>query len=107
MFETIFRRRPTIARHEQGPMAEERRRYLAHLAEGGTSPSYLYQKAEYVYWVARMLKLTPGLRLSPAEIDAAAERWAYRDRPRQFQTRGPRGPRRLFRMVAREWLRFL
>src|SRR5262249_2639816 len=105
--ETIFRQHLTIARHEQGPMAEERRRYLTHLALRGTSADYLYKKAEYVYWVARRLKLTPGSRISPEEIDAAAEHWARRNRPRHIRSGGPWGPRRLFRMVAREWLRFL
>jgi hypothetical protein len=107
MFETIFKHRSTIARHEQGPMAEERYRYLTDLARRETPAGYVYQKAEYVYWVARRLKLTPNLPVSPKQIDAAAERWAHRNRPGHIQAKGPRGPRRLFRMVAREWLRFL
>ena len=42
MFETIFTWRRTIARHERGPMAEERRRYLRHLKERGLSRESLH-----------------------------------------------------------------
>lgn len=107
MFETIFTWRRTIARHERGPMAEERRRYLMHLKERGLSRYSLYHYAVYALWVTRRLKLTSHRRVSLDEIDAAAERWTHRCRPRHVRAKGLRAGRRLFQMVARDWLRFL
>jgi site-specific recombinase XerD len=107
MFETIFTRRWAIVRHERGPMADERCRYLIHLKERGLSRSALYQRAEYVFWVAHRLKLTPDRRVSLEEINAVAKRWTYRRRPRHVRAKGSGETRKLFRMVARDWLRFI
>ena len=84
MFEQIFTWRKTIARHECGPMAEERRQYLIHLQKRGLARNSLYHYAVYTLWVARRLKLTAGRRVSLEEIDAAAERWINRRRPRNL-----------------------
>jgi len=107
MFETIFTWRRTIARHERGPMAEERRRYLRHLKERGLSRESLHRYAVYALCVVRWLKLTPDRRVSLDEVDAAAERWTHRRRPWNLHAKGLRAGRKLFRMVARDWLRFL
>jgi hypothetical protein len=37
VFEQIFTRQSIIGRHRQGPLAEERRRYLSFKAEGGAT----------------------------------------------------------------------
>jgi hypothetical protein len=44
MFEQIFTRQSTIRRHRQGPLAEERRRYLAFKAEGGATWGTLHNR---------------------------------------------------------------
>ena len=44
MFEAIFTRRCAIVRHERGPMAAERCRYLIHLKERGLSKKTLYEE---------------------------------------------------------------
>ena len=37
MFNTLYRCPRTIARHENGPLAESRRRYLEHMASQGAA----------------------------------------------------------------------
>lgn len=52
MFDTIFQLRPTLARHRQGPFAEERERYLQHFAAGGATALTLQQRASQILSVA-------------------------------------------------------
>ena len=83
-----------LARQQNGPLAEDRRRYLVHCAEQqmarrlcGISPSTSSSSPRPA------LADRPGELITPAEIEAEADRWANR-RPeppkmRQIAVRGP------------------
>lgn len=107
MFEKLFVLPTTIAQHERGPMAEERRRFLAHLAEGGAHPTTLRGTAFYLLGVASRMHLAGERKVCIAEVEAEAKQWAHRHplwKPHQV---GFQGPRMAFRSVAIRWLRFL
>ena len=90
MFEQLFKAPYTLARHRQSPLAEQRHRYLAHLAElhlalgvQRTIAAYLLHVSDYLH-----LEERPDDLIGPAEIVAAADRWANRpataqERPRR------------------------
>jgi site-specific recombinase XerD len=97
MFHQLFTRPYDIARHRNGPLAEERSRYLAHCAEQQMSRVTLRGIAYYTLAVAKALRLAerPGKVITRTEIEAAADGWVRR------QSRAPRKPR-----SRREWVRF-
>lgn len=68
MFETIFHQRATVARHYQGPFAEERERYLRHFATVGATTLTLRQSASQILLVSR--DMLPGDRgsVSPERL---------------------------------------
>lgn len=108
MFEVLFTRPYAIARHRNGPLAEQRRRYLADCAEHGTAIPTLWVLAHYLLTIAKYLKL--GKRgnelISMAEVEAAAARWAgRRHRPPKMQTKF--FAHRRFLCHARRWLQFM
>lgn len=108
MFDVLFTRPHAIARHRSGPLAEERRRYLAHCAEQGMAVPTLLVLAHYLLTITKYLKL--GKRgnelISMAEVEAAATRWAgRRHRPPKMQTKFF-AQRRFVRHAGR-WLRFI
>src|SRR5260370_16072016 len=80
MFDRLFRNRRTLASHCSGPLAAERRRYLAHRSEQHASLLTLRAIAIYTLVVARTLRLAdrPGELIPCNEIKAEAERWANR-----------------------------
>src|SRR5438445_537728 len=61
MFEQLFKRPHALARHRNGPLAEERRRYLAHCAEQQMSRRTLRRTATYTLIVAKALRLAERL----------------------------------------------
>ena len=67
MFETIFQRQAIVARHRQGPLAEERERYLRHFASVGATALTLQQRASQI--------------LSVAEDMLPSDRWRYQRSP--------------------------
>src|SRR5437879_12936787 len=87
MFEQLFERPHALARQQNGPLAEERRRYLVHCAEQQMAPRTLRCIAIYTLVVAKALRLAdrPDELLTRREIEAEADRWANRQ---------PRPPRR-------------
>ena len=97
MFEQLFKQPHALARHRNGPLAEERRRYLAHCAEQQMSRRTLRRTATYTLIVAKALRLAdrPGELVTRAEIEAEADRWA---------NRRPKPP--AMREAHRSWLRF-
>lgn len=72
------------ARQRTGPLAEERRRYLAYCAEQQMAPSTLRHIARYTLDIAEALRLAerPGELITPTEIEAEAARWAN-ERPKR------------------------
>ena len=67
-----------VVRHQKGPLAEERLRYLAFHAEQQMSPLTLQGIARYTLVVAKALCLAdrPGELITQHEIGVEAARWA-------------------------------
>jgi integrase/recombinase XerD len=108
MFEQFFECPHALARHRNGPLAEERHRYLVSCAEQQMSPQTLRCIAVYTLVVARDLRLAgrPDEPISRVEIEAEANRWANR----QAKPSTPEKVRRSwlrFTGYATRWLRFL
>jgi site-specific recombinase XerD len=90
MFDQLFAHPHAVARHRDGPMAEERRRYLVHRAEQQMAAHTLRAIAAYILAAAKALRLAerPGVHITRAEIEAAATRWSqHPPRTRQLSTR--------------------
>lgn len=102
MFERLLKDPNALARQRNGPLAEERRRYLAHCAEEKKSCETLRGTASYLLVIANALHLAerPGELITQSEIDAAAYRWV--NRPRR-QAKGIA----TFTGHAIRWLKFL
>lgn len=109
MFDRLFKRARALARHRNGPLAEERRRYLAHCAEQQMSWDSLQHIASYTMVVAKALRLAqrPGELITRAEIAVAAERWDNRRSARPRMRKNRRVRVRLFKGHAIRWLTFL
>lgn len=106
MFDKLFKGSRTIARHESGPCAEERRRFLMHLAHEGYPKCVLMRKAIYVLSVAHRLSRYGDGPISPEQIKTAIDQ---RTMPGQ-RTRGRDlniKTIRTIRGIARQWLRFI
>ncbi len=71
MFERIFRAPRTLRRHRQEPLADERARYLAQLAENGVSRSTLRHAAFFLLDFAARIDLRGDQKVSQEQIDRA------------------------------------
>jgi integrase/recombinase XerD len=106
MFATLFKYAKVLARHQGGPAAEERERYLVHRADcDGVAPATLLRIARETLAIARQVDLSHGGSVTPGDIAAAAQRWAM-DQLRKGRSNGV-GSRLLFIQVATDWLRFI
>lgn len=106
MFDKIFARANIVARHENGPYAEERRRFLLYLAQEGYPKDVLFRKAIYVLTVALRLRRYGNGPISLEQIDAAIDRRTVpgqRTRGRDLSVKTIR----TIRGLATQWLRFL
>jgi hypothetical protein len=86
MFDQLFQHPYALARQRNGPLAEERRRFLTLCAEQQMARWTLRNIANYILAVAKALGLSerPGEVIARNEIDAAANRWANRrNRPQR------------------------
>jgi integrase/recombinase XerD len=107
MFDTLFKYAKVLARHQDGPAAEERERYLVHRANcDGVAQETLLRIARETLAVARHIDLSQGGSITPDDIAAAARRWAT-DQLRKGRANGGVWSRRLFAQVATDWLRFI
>lgn len=108
MFVRLFQRPRALARHQNGPLAEERRRYLAYRAEQRLCQAALQNNARFTLTVAKALRLAdrPGEMITVNEIEAEAERWASRRRKRPTTRRFPCARRNFFGYAIR-WLTFM
>jgi site-specific recombinase XerD len=108
MFDQLFQHPHALARHRDGPLSEERRRYLAHCAAQQLAVLTLRQIANYTLAVAKVLRLAdrPGESITAEEIEAEAKRWArHRSKPPKGQVL--EHARRRFQRHALRWLQFL
>jgi site-specific recombinase XerD len=108
MFDRFVKYPGVLARHRNGPLADERRRYLVHCAEQGMAHKTLHNIACYTLVVAKALRLAerPSELITTEEIKAAAERWASRD-PTDLFVPTVSGALYQFTHHAIRWLSFL
>jgi site-specific recombinase XerD len=108
MFEYLVKRPYALARHRNSPLAEERRRYLAHCAELGMARNTLHLIAIYLLIITDVLRLgdRPDDLITPAEIEAEAiRRGKRRNKPSQSKRKRRCGCS--FITHATHWLQFL
>lgn len=106
MFETLFRYPAIVARHRDGPCAEDRERFLEYRSSQGLASTTLQRNAQELLVVAERIDVRNGLFIGLAAIEKAAEQWARQQLQRK-RARGTRWPRQLFVQTAMDWLRFL
>ena len=108
MFEQLFQRPWALAHYRDGPLAEERRRFLVHCADQRMGAERLRGIAGYTLRIANTLRLAqrPGELITPEEIKAAADRWVRRRSAPRCSAAG-RDARQEFTHLATRWLSFL
>jgi integrase/recombinase XerD len=70
MFDQLFTRASTVARHATAPFAEERIRYLEYCRQRGDSLAWQLRKADHLLWIARKLSKHPDLQVTIDQIRA-------------------------------------
>src|ERR1700678_2864440 len=88
MFDQLFKKPRVMARYRDGPLAEERRRYLNHCAEQQMSRRTLRSISCYTLIFSRTLHLAkrPSKLVTRAKVDAEVDRW-LRSRSRRSSAR--------------------
>jgi site-specific recombinase XerD len=112
VFDQIFSLPHVVARYRNGPLAEERSRYLVYCAETKMSVLGLRAIAIHTLVIAKALHLAirPDELISLTEIEVAADRWIRRANRRfQHRKKRKRGGHlwQNFKSYAVRWLRFL
>jgi hypothetical protein len=107
MFDQLFQRPATIARHSNAPYAEQRQRYLSTCKQQGDPATTLTSKATALFRIARALSGYPDLRqVTMEQVQAAAYKWKQHERPNIGDLdRPPMSHRDVG--LATDWLRFL
>jgi integrase/recombinase XerD len=106
MLETLFKYPSVLARHREGPAADERQRFLIHRANEGAASSTLLRTARDLLIIAKNIDVTTGKAIGNHAIAGAAAKWARRQQ-RRHRGHGPRRSRELFWQLGSSWLRFL
>jgi site-specific recombinase XerD len=108
MFEQLFRCPSALRRQRNGPLAEERDRYLWHCAQQQFAPRTLGDIARSTLLAAKLLRLAdhPDQRIAPVQIAAAADRWMHRHPQPAIRPRARYAWQRFTRHATR-WLAFL
>lgn len=106
MFDSLFHYPRVVARHCDGPAAEERERFLKHYASSGAAQQTLACLASELLLVARRMNFDGNKSITVEEVDAAADRWV-RYQQRHHRIRDPKFSRQRFIQVATSWFRFL
>jgi site-specific recombinase XerD len=107
VFENLFSKYPRVrARHEKGPAAEARQRFLKYCSIQGMARATLLRHAREVLVIAARIDVTNGRAITRQEIEAAADRWA-RDQLKQNRVQKLSWSRALFIRTATAWLGFL
>ncbi len=107
MFEKLFERDHAFTRHNSGPLAFERRRYLVHLASQGLAKQTLKEGAHYLLAITERLRLAdrPHQLIGLKGIKRCASRWGCRTLAMPITE--PSTSRRRFIRHATRWLRFM
>jgi integrase/recombinase XerD len=106
MFETLYRYSRVLARHLDGPAAEERDRFVAHFAASGAASESVSHLASERLVVAQCLDVSGTRAITPEEIASAADRWVRHQR-RLGRISDSRYSRLRFVQVATDWLHFM
>lgn len=108
MFDQLFQNPCALARQRDGPLAEDRRRYLVHCAQQQMSRRTLRSIARYTLLITNALCLAqrPNEVVTRAEVRAEVDRWLSR-RSRRSTTRQIRVLGVDFTGHALRWLVFL
>ena len=110
MFEQLFspRHPKVLARHREGPLAEDLIRYLDHLAKQGVPSCALRLRCWYLRAATKWLRLAerPHDAISHAEVERQGVRWVKRSR-KGFKWIGSDKLRKRFVRFVTEWLQFL
>lgn len=106
MFELLFKYPAVLARHREGPSAEDRDKFLQHCADQGMARGTLLRVARELLVIARHVNVGAQEPVTPLQIEAAAGCWGDLQRRRGRST-GPRWSSELFVRTATNWLRFL
>jgi integrase/recombinase XerD len=106
MFNQLFNRSSTIARHLTAPFAEERTRYLDYCARRGDSHALKLRKAYDLLWIARKLSRHTNLQVTIEQVRALVVNCGDRE-----DTGGPKlhllSTRKRLITHACAWLRYL
>lgn len=105
MFENLYRYSRVLARHLDGPAAEERDRFVAHFAASGATRDSVSNLASELLVVAQRLDVSGTRAVTPEEVASVADRWVRHHR-RRGRSISP-GRRQRFVQVATDWLRFM
>jgi integrase/recombinase XerD len=105
MFETLFRYSRVLARHLDGPAAEERDRFVVRFAASGATRDSVANLASELLVVAKRLDISGTRAITLEEVASAANRW-FRHQRRRGRVVSPRRRQR-FVQVATDWLRFM
>ena len=108
MFERVFQLPKVLARHRDGPMAEERDRFLTHLADHGVGRLALRLHSRYLLAGAKRLRLAdrPHEKIARNEVEQEGVRWARRSR-KGFKRKGGNSARKCFVRCVTKWLQFM
>ena len=107
MFKDLFSHVETLARHRDGPFAEDRKRFLEHCSRDGFPPGYLRGTARMLLWIASELDASPGRSMTLAQIQLAAKCWCRFKYPYVVRRSHNIHPREAFIKLAVSWFRFL
>jgi integrase/recombinase XerD len=105
MFENLYRYSRVLARHLDGPAAEERDRFVAHFAASGATRDSVSNLASELLVVAQRLDVSGTRGVALEEVASVADRWVRHHR-RRGRSISP-GRRQRFVQVATDWLRFM
>jgi integrase/recombinase XerD len=106
VFETLFKYPGVVARHQEGPCADLRERYLIHCAGQDLAQATLQHIANESLVIASRLNLTGAHPISVAEIETAADEWS-RHQQRLQRAGCAKWSRDRFVQTAVSWLQFL
>jgi integrase/recombinase XerD len=106
MFDQLYQRPSTIARHASAPFAKERARYLEYCKRRGDTAATLALKARELLWIARKLRGYPDLDVTMEQLCSVAAHWRDRESACGHKLNGKWTSRR-FIDVAGTWLRYL
>jgi hypothetical protein len=81
MFETLIQYPRVLARHREGPAADERQRFLIHQAKEGAARGTLLRTARELLVIAKKINITSGKLIDKHDIEEAAVKWARQQQP--------------------------